>query len=148
MRVWASGKFKRKETLPSSMATVSCDAVRPECSLHVREIIAGEDSAIQHSRSLFRLYQVADKSVNWRLECTMSAVCVLIPSYFPCELCKIQRQLDDPTTAEPHEAVYMAARKAGLIKERVTIVCPPPPPNSRARSLVPALWLTLCGSRA
>ena len=65
MRLWAADKLKKKETLPSWIETVSCEVVRMECPLHIREIIAGEDNAIQHSISTFRLYQVADRSVSW-----------------------------------------------------------------------------------
>ena len=46
-----------------------------------------------------------------------------------CLLCIISRQLNNPTTSDPHELVYMAVRKAGLIKAKVTMVCNPPPPR-------------------
>ena len=39
---------------------------------------------------------------------------------------KIQRPLDDPNTIDPHEVVYMAVGKAGVIKAKVTMVCLPP----------------------
>ena len=65
MRLWAADKLKNKETLPSWMATMSCEVVRTECPLHIREIIAAEDNVIPHSMSTFRFYQAAHRGVRW-----------------------------------------------------------------------------------
>ena len=56
MRVWAADQSKKKETLPSWKATVSCEVVKMECPLHIWAIIVGEENAIQHSISTFYLY--------------------------------------------------------------------------------------------
>ena len=78
MRLWAADKLKKNETLPSWMATMSCEVVKRECPLHIWEIIAREDDAIQHNISTFRLYQVGDRSVSWQSECTMSVLRLLM----------------------------------------------------------------------
>ena len=62
-------------------------------------------------------------------------------------LWRIQRPLDNPTTTDLHEALYMAVQKIGLIEVKVTMVCAPPPPPRTTEpgclcsSLAYTLWL-------
>ena len=77
-RLWAADKLKKKETLPSWMAMVNCEAVKTECPLHIRGIIARQENAIEHNINTLRLHQVTRRSISWPSECTMSFVRPLI----------------------------------------------------------------------
>ena len=46
LRVWASGQLKKNESPRSWMARVTCEVVKRDRPLDIREIIAGEDNAI------------------------------------------------------------------------------------------------------
>ena len=88
VQVWAADKLKKKETLPSWMATVSCKVAKTECALHIPEILAGEDKTIQRSICTFRPYQVANRSVGVHHVSSVSVNWLMFSSF----------TMQDPTT--------------------------------------------------